>query len=264
MSRPVSQPSPTDWQALLLEAIQQRDASQAVALAQRYVHRYGMKALDTLLEKARGEHGQDGDARDWLLPLLTHPFPQRDTLPIPPATADADCSTRQSPATQASTSSPSVEKPQPPSPPVISLDEVFAPLEIAFPPLSEAGFEAEQVVVHQEPLQRAVNSGGDAAEAGGDQEPVQAMVQVTPASDEQLAEPPADDPSPLESLEVAVAAPVPAFQLEVSTQRQPPAQRARHSEGSERRGSRRPAPISPALAPWLAWLNDAGRSLPRS
>jgi hypothetical protein len=63
---------------------------------------------------------------------------------------------------------------------------------------------------------------------------------------------------------VAVAAPVPAFQLEEPTQRQPSAHRARHSESSERRGSRRPAPISPALAPWLAWLNDAGRSLPRS
>lgn len=86
MSSPVSQPSPTDWQVLLLEAIQRRDASQAVLLAQRYVHRYGMKALDSLLEMASGEHGQDGDARDWLLPLLTHPSPQRDTLPIPPAT----------------------------------------------------------------------------------------------------------------------------------------------------------------------------------
>jgi hypothetical protein len=264
VSSPVSQPAPTDWQALLHEAIQRRDASQAVLLAQRYVHRYGMKALDSLLETARGEHGQDGNARDWLSPLLTHPSPQRDTLPIPAATADADSSARQSPATQASRSTPSVEKPQPPSPPAISLDEVFAPLEIAFPPLPEAGFEAEQVLVHQEPLQRAVSPGGDAAEAGGDQEPDQAMVQVTLGEDQDLAEPPPDDPSPLESLEVAVAAPVPAFQLEASTQRQPSAHRARHFEGSEKRGSRRPAPISPALAPWLAWLNDAGRSLPRS
>ncbi|MFN5465148.1 MAG: hypothetical protein ACK40D_03135 [Cyanobacteriota bacterium] len=263
MSSPVSQPSLPDWQALLLEAIQQRDAPQAILLAQRYVHRYGMKALDTLLEKVKGESGQDGDARDWLLPLLIHPFPQQEPLPMPGETAEADCSHLEFPATQASTHPLPVEELQPPSRPAISLDEVFAPLEIAFPPLPEAGLEPEQVLAHQEPLAVAVSPGGPLAHGGSDQEPDQAIVQANLGEDQDPAEP-VDDPSPLDSLEVAVAAPVPAFQLEEPTPRQPPAHRARHSESSERRASRRPAPISPALAPWLAWLNDAGRSLPRS
>lgn len=70
MSRSPRQPTPLDWQPLLLEAIQHRDAPQAVPLAQRCVHRHGMAALETLLERADAGSGQRGEARTWLLAQL--------------------------------------------------------------------------------------------------------------------------------------------------------------------------------------------------
>ena len=70
MSSSLRQPTPLDWQSLLLEAIQHRDATRAVPLAQRCVHRHGMAALEALLERADAVSGQEGEARSWLLAQL--------------------------------------------------------------------------------------------------------------------------------------------------------------------------------------------------
>jgi len=70
VSRFLRQPTPQEWQSLLLEALRQRDAPKAVALAQRCVHRYGMETLETLLKHADGATGEDGQVRTWLFLLL--------------------------------------------------------------------------------------------------------------------------------------------------------------------------------------------------
>jgi len=95
-----------DGQEALVEAIQQQDALRAVQLAERYVHRYGMDALELLMQRADA-HGADGEpVRSWLLPLLAKP----SGAPLP-------------------SSLPSSDLPAP-----VALDEAFAPLEVAFPP----------------------------------------------------------------------------------------------------------------------------------
>ena len=79
MSCSLRQPTPLDWQPLLLEAIQHRDAPRAVPLAQRCVHRHGMAALEALLERADAVSGQEGEARSWLLAQLK----QERAEPVP-------------------------------------------------------------------------------------------------------------------------------------------------------------------------------------
>lgn len=245
-----------------MEAIQQQDPHRAVILAQRCVHRHGMPTLEALLERANASAvgGSQGDARTWLLPLLTQPPPTPDsseshTLPL---------------------------EEHGPAPLSAKLDEAFAPLEIAFPPLpiiGEVAPEAEgpsaQALVHSDPMS-AVR--------------LEEAIRLTDLSLEKL-EVPSQEPGQTQTAEEAEgdqigkdllesqtgqvagdvnegfqlvgadlaekeAAPVPTFQLEDPPLRQRSTRKDRHPE---RRGSIPPAPISPALEPWLAWLPGAHR-----
>jgi hypothetical protein len=83
VSRSLRQPPSQDWPSLLLEAIQQRDASRALDLAPRCVHRQGMGALDTVLARADAASGQEGESRSWLMPLLKQGSPAAATPPAP-------------------------------------------------------------------------------------------------------------------------------------------------------------------------------------
>lgn len=253
MSPSDSKPSLPDWQELLVEAIQLRDADRAVMLAQRCVHRYGMPTLEALLERVRGVGGQapDGEARAWLLPLLS-----RSSLPLDP--------------------SPIPEVPlavypqeQGPSPLSAKLDEAFAPLEIAFPPLPMGALEGSLAVEPQAqplsvpPPSHVLFSGGLSGEANNLTGPCQETSEAPP---EQAGDPeqPGDAPTVLEEkehqegfplLEQEIAeeeaAPVPTFELKDPPPRQRSSRKVRHGE---RRGTMPPPPISPALEPWLAWL----------
>lgn len=255
MSPSDSHPSLPDWQELLVEAIQQRDADRAVMLAQRCVHRYGMPTLEALLERAivTGANAEDGDARTWLLPLLNQPSLAPDPSPTP------------------------VVPPEPPlqeqAPPPLSakLDEAFAPLEIAFPPLPMSDVEASPAVESQvQPLvapspSSAVSvalsgegtrltvpsddtSEGPSEKAG--EAPTTQGAETAPSAQEEW-ESQAGLPLIDEDLVEEEAAPVPAFEFPDPPSRQPSPHKRRHAE---RRGTIPPAPISPALEPWLAWL----------
>lgn len=197
-----------DWQEALVEAIQQRDSSRAMQLAERCVHRYGMHTLETVIDRAEGLGGDVEHVRSWLLPLLAQPA----VAPLPP-----------------SLPSPS---PLPPAP--VGLDEAFAPLEVAFPPLSPS---LEDPRPNDGPIQT-------------------------------LSDPPSlpatalDEPFSSEAMEERAAAPVPTFEVEgLSNGSIPPPRRSRNDD---RRGHVPPAPISPALEPWLVWLPGAVQSRPRS
>lgn len=283
MSAPVPQPSLPDWQELLLEAIQQRDEPRAVVLAQRCVHRYGMNALATLLESADRGQGQDGDFRAWLLPLLTQSTPQSEASPNPPGPTQPQQPTFQPLESQPPTPQPTVEE-RPPSLAPAALDEAFAPLEIAFPPLPPVGAPMPERHGPQRPVVETSVSAA-APEVSG---PVTPSLSEEQAEDKWGAEDPkpeltfeaaaedgqtdADEapahvdavveaPNPPDGDEEVVAAPQPTFQLNEASDRLPSTRRSRHLE---RRVSNRPAPIPPALEPWLVWLPGAYRSRPRS
>jgi len=237
------QPSLPDWQELLVEAIQQRDAERAVILAQRCVHRYGMPTLEVLLERANGVGADvpDGPARTWLLPLLSQPSLAPDPSPTPVVHLQE----------------------QLPPPLSAKLDEAFAPLEIAFPPLPMSGVEAPPSVESQvQPL--AVPSLSSGFSGGFSGEGITSLMAVSEETSEDPSEevgeaqsalegwePQTGFPSLEQDLDEEEAAPVPTFELQDSRPGQPSPRKVRHGE---RRGTIPPAPISPALEPWLAWL----------
>jgi len=259
-----SQPSLPDWQELLVEAIQQRDADRAVMLAQRCVHRYGMPTLEALLERANraGADVPDGDARTWLLPLLVQPSLAPDPSPAPEVPSEVPL------------------QEQAPPPLSAKLDEAFGPLEIAFPPLPMSVVEAPPAVDSQvQPL--ALPSPPSGAFSGGLSGESSKMRVPSEERSDEPSEERSDEPSekagaapkaqaageapsaleagasqigfPLveEDLAEEEAAPVPTFELQDPPPRQPSPRKVRHGE---RRGTIPPAPISPALEPWLAWL----------
>lgn len=256
--------SPSDWQGALLEAIQQRDASRAVLLAQRCVHRYGMPALEALLERANEVWAENGAARDWLLPLLTQPSSPPE--PIHPAPAQ-------------------LETISPPLPAATRLDEAFAPLEIAFPPLLMGGAAVVQQLVPQEPEradvapdvlegveEKGAGEAADNANAGeppAQAEPLSPRIQVwgeqVPPSQAALpstADTPdlANEEPRLEPFEAIAARPLPPFAPDIPLEAQPSEKRVRYPG---RRATNRPAPISPELERWLVWLPCAGRPAAR-
>jgi len=227
-----------------VEAIQQRDARRAVILAQRCVHRYGMPTLEVLLERANGvgADAPDGSARTWLLPLLSQPSLAPDPSPTPEV------------------------HPQEQLPPPLSakLDEAFAPLEIAFPPLPMSRVEVPPAVESQvQPLAvPSLSSGGFSGGLSG--EGITSLMAFSEETSEDPSEkageaqtalegwePQTGFPSLEQDLDEEEAAPVPTFELQDPPPRQPSPRKVRHGE---RRGTIPPAPISPALEPWLAWL----------
>lgn len=191
-----------DGDEALLEAIKNQDAPRAMQLAERYVHRYGMDALELVMQRADA-HGADCEAvRSWLLPLLAKP----SSAPLP-------------------SSLPSSDLPSP-----VALDEAFAPLEVAFPPLPTSV---------------------------GDPHPNNVPPQAFP-DPPSLSGPDFNEPFPLEDLENRAAAPVPTFEMEGQSSGPPPP--PRRSRKDVKRGHHSPAPISPALARWLVWLPGAFES----
>jgi hypothetical protein len=231
----VTESSPSDWRADLLEAVQQRDVPVATMLAQRCVHRYGIGVLESLLESVSPPEGDDSDARAWLLSLLLQPPPLQPSTPPP-------------------TPAPSVAA-------EVNLDEAFAPLEIAFPPLPTA---VEDPTPRLDELQTAQL---ESEHPQTDPPPL-----VSLAGTEELLSLLHDDPpdewrsesvSALQvSPEPSDAAPIPRFDGDgVSEQRSfaLPKER-RHGK----RAFSRPAPISPDLEPWVSWLHDGTSSRPGS
>lgn len=201
-----SHPLP-DWQEALVEAIQQRDAPRAMQLAERCVHRYGMHTLESVMERAEGLAGDAESVRSWLLPLLVKP-----------------------PAVSLPTSLPAPAA----MPAPVALDEAFAPLEVAFPPLSPSPVNPHPNEVPPQPPPDSLFLSGTAL----------------------------DEPFPREDLEARTAAPVPTFEVEGQSSGSPSP--PRRSRKNDRRGQGSPAPISPALEPWLVWLPGAFESRPRS
>ncbi|MEB3260711.1 MAG: hypothetical protein VKP63_08810 [Cyanobacteriota bacterium] len=201
MARTSRQPPSSDWQSVLLEAIQQREASKAVTLAQRCVHRRGMATLLTLLDHAdaagEADAGSQGGAKAWLLLLLkdAEQAPQAITAPPPrpaeqPRDRDPVRAGPKSPGVPPSVPPPAVALeaalpadplpplPIPPASPVVepvtpsiplprldspanppsartttsaALDQAFAPLEIAFPPLPSPERDQEPAPPRQSP-----------------------------------------------------------------------------------------------------------------
>jgi hypothetical protein len=196
-----------DWQEALLEAIQQRDAPRAMQLAERCVHRYGMHTLESVMERAEGLGGDAEAVRSWLLPLLVKPSAVSLPTSLP------------SPASM-------------PAP--VALDDAFAPLEVAFPPLSPSPGDLQPKEVPPHPLPEPPSLSGTDLE----------------------------EPLPGDDLEERTAAPMPTFEVEgqSSGSSSPP----RRTRNHDRRGQGSPAPISPALAPWLVWLPGAFESRSRS
>jgi len=292
VSSPTPQPSTPDWRDLLLTAIQQRDASRALPLAQRCVHRYGMHTLETLMEQASGGDGPEGDPRSWLLPLLSKSSPS--AAPAQPLAVPAP------PVEQArlpvEPAQPPVEAPLPetpakeivPPPRSRALDEAFAPLEIAFAPLPSPLPRDRTVGLPQEPPTALVASpleewagfrvqDGDGAiprdPAPIPQEfrpeeppgPPESFASEPDSSEPDASTPFLSDPFAVEgfredSLEEGAAAPVPTFLGEEPLAQHAPSPKPR---SSGRREKRSPAPISRAMEPWLVWLPGVFRSRPR-
>lgn len=204
-------------------------------LAQRCVHRYGIGVLETLLESVSPPEGDDSDAQSWLLPLLLQP------PPLPPTKAPP------SPA-------PSIAA-------EVNLDEAFAPLEIAFPPLPTA---VEDPTPRLDDLQSAhLESEHPQAypppmlSLAGTEEP------LSPQPDDPPDEWRSESVSALQaSPEPSEAAPIPRFEGDgVSDQRSFALPKGRRQG---KRAFSRPAPISPALEPWISWLHDGTSSRPGS
>lgn len=280
-----SRPSLPDWQQTLLEAIQQRDAPKAILLAQRCVHRFGMSTLEAVLERADSPDGptvdgQPEDARSWLIPLL---IPSSSVPDPPPPAVQAAPAAEALPSNtsdQTVDGHPQVAYPAPggsveqeTAPPPATLDEAFAPLEIAFPPLPSAGAVSPKPSDHPPPappaltFPRALHSSlaidGHSEEVSGlELQSHERLVEdykawtVLESEPEDFALPDSGFPFE-EAFEEGEAAPVPAFQSGLPTGGPPPTRRARPSE---RKGTIPPAPISPALERWLAWLPGPSHS----
>ncbi len=223
----LTESEPSDWRADLLDAVQQRDAPRAIILAQRCVHRYGIDVLESLLESVSSPEGDGSDARVWLLPLLLQPTPLQPSIPPPSIAAEAN------------------------------LDAAFAPLEIAFPPLPS---------VVEDPIQKL----GEVQSSQLESE----HLQTVPPPFVSLAGTQPDDPpdewrsesmsalqaspEPSEAADPSIAAPIPRFEGDgVSDQRSFALPKERRQA---KRAFSRPAPISPALQPWISWLHDGGTS----
>ena len=227
----------SDWRDGLLEAIQQRDAPRAIQLAQRCVHRYGMQTLESLLEGVQGEEDNPERARDWLLPLLHQP----------------------SAALQPSSDPP------PPSPrrlegAPMGLDEAFAPLEIAFPPLTGRVGETlpDDYPTRPSPSPHPPSApsapsaiGPVVEEAGASSFPLQNI--------HGEGMPPHGGPLFDPDLGEREAAPIPTFDLGAASAGPPPSpSKPRKVSGREPLS---PPPISPALKPWLVWLPGAVQAM---
>jgi hypothetical protein len=230
----VTESLPSDWRAELLDAVQQRDAPRATMLAQRCVHRYGIGVLESLLESVSPSEGEDSDARAWLLSLLQPPPLQPTTPPPSPA--------------------PSIAA-------GVNLDEAFAPLEIAFPPLPTA---VEDPPPRLDDLQSAQL---ESEHLQADPPPLVSLAGTDELVSLQPDAPPDEwRPESLSALqaspEPSEAAPIPRFDGDgVSEQRSFALPKGRRQG---KRAFSRPAPISPALEPWISWLHDGTSSRPGS
>jgi hypothetical protein len=338
---PSPQTTPVDWQAPLLEAIHQRDVQKARFLAQRSVHRHGMQALETLLDRANVAKGSDGDDRTWLLLLLRQDQPEPAALqpesaasqpepapsqpepapaisaaaaeqsgqeresallewgpepvreldsgsmleadpisahltqpdggqnPVQPDEGSADC-------TIPSFAEPFPSSPSPTSPTASSvLDQAFAPLEIAFPPLPSADRKNSVTApaITAAPSRPSLGDGDPIAfnaleeednkkkeEEGGGPSEALAFSQFSTAPSERGPE--LDHPSLIDDFAPnGVAAPVPNFQVEGSSTAEPLSRPpSPHLESTTE-----VAPsASPTLAGWRAWLPGAFRTRQRS
>jgi hypothetical protein len=334
VSRSLRQPPSQDWPALLLEAIQQRDAPRALAFALRCVHRQGMGALDAVFERADGAGGQDGDARSWLLPLLKQaspvvvpsPAPSAPSIPPPRPTPPAAPAAPAGGAAVAATAplaealpiaaevSPSpiaeASPPQPePSPPIAepspaspdpvatdlpwsslpfadsppasvpptperdtapagvtasaALDQAFAPLEIAFPPLptfERTGADSAAVSTAS-PVPPAGSAPVSAPFAS---EPAPATLDARDGHDGAEPAPRVHLPSGHERLlgdfPTGHAAPVPTFQVEGSEESASrPSRKSRQTDPA----ADHKTPASRTLDVWRSWLPGPFRSRSR-
>lgn len=233
MSTPVYQPSHPDWQELLLEAIRQRNTQQALVVAQRYVHRFGMNAFEALLDSVVRADNTNDDPRTWLVPLLMQPSTPRVGPPQPPA---GQLSSHKAPDNDSAA----------------SLDAAFAPLEIAFPPLPapalSVGASGMEAISHsQHPVEEL-----KAPLAGLDLQPGESLEAT--AGDEPV--PASDESTPLQVSEDTEATSPPTIGLDDEKESPPYANKPREFE---RRVGERPAPIPPELEPWLVWLHGPDR-----
>ncbi len=247
---PPGQSSRFHGHQLLLQAVAERDVERAVLLAQRCVHRYGMSTLESLFCPANGSHEGDAEGLAWLLPLLKQPASASD-----PTAPEQKALFPDQPLTMfGSDEGPKEGTPVSPS----TLDEVFAPLEIAFPPLPSIAGElpsAEEPVISG-PVSFSLSVEAlDAPEPPPEVSPIPLPPEDIPLSPEDIA-PSAEEPMGYEEGE---AAPVPAFHSEASADISSPPRRVRGPERArapeQRRGSFPPPPISEALKPWLSWLH---------
>ncbi len=338
MSRSLRQPTSQDWSSLLLDAIQKRDAPRALVVALRCVHRQGMGALDSVLDRADAASGEGSDARSWLLPLLKQGTPAVSPLPTPseqptspllstpsPAPSDAVAVSPTAPLTEqipkaesplpesdsphsssvtftsdtawpsapfyappalarASDPPPSVKEEEPRGAAVsAALDQAFAPLEIAFPPLPTPERMAAPSLAASTPSSPAPPSfpapfqgpsvrhepskTREPAEIG---EPSEIRAPSAPflASDREDnvdavggVDPSSAHEHLLDDCPKGHAAPVPTFQVEASDDSASrPSRKPRRSE-PEAADEKGPAPRT--LDTWRAWLPGPFRSRSR-
>jgi hypothetical protein len=318
-----------DWQATLLSAIQHRDAGQARVLAQRCVHRHGMQALETLLDRLTLGPGPDEEARRWLFLLLRedgsesaiaqaepqmglasgmpeHPEPGHDPFPKPalqserasrpePAPPEREAMPSSSPrsdpdgrplainATNGSAVSPAPlsGEPSPSRPSACNdLDQAFAPLEIAFPPLPSQDWPEETSRPLSSPKGRhplpefeapMFKSSQDVAGVGiflaREEGPMDTPAATDFDPEDQLGWG-ADSDFPLDSSSLnedevashAVAAPMPNFQVESPRVGDP---HPLHEVQQPQPSSQERLSTSPSLAAWRAWLPGAFRQRQR-
>lgn len=202
-------------------------------LAQRCVHRYGIDVLESLLESVSPPEGDDSEARAWLVPLLLQPPPFQATTPPPSA-------------------APSIAA-------EVNLDEVFAPLEIAFPPLTSvvgdptpnlgelqsAQLESEHLQVDPSPL----------VSFAGSEEPLSLQPDEWRSESVSALQ---TSPEPSEAADPSEAAPIPRFEGDGASDQRSFALPKERRQG--KRAFSRPAPVSPALERWISWLHDGTSS----
>jgi hypothetical protein len=218
-------------------------------------------------------------------PISTHlTQPDGGQNPVQPDEGSADC-------TIPSFAEPSPSSPSPPSPTASSvLDQAFAPLEIAFPPLPSADRKNNVTVpaITAAPSRPSLGDGDPIAfnaleeedkkkkeeEGGGPSEGL-AFSQIStapfapihrasadPATAPSERGPERDHPSLMDDFAPnGVAAPVPNFQVEGS----PTAEPLSHPPNPHLESTTEVAPsASPTLAAWRAWLPGAFRTRQRS
>lgn len=144
----------------------------------------------------------------------------------------------------------------------MGLDEAFAPLEIAFPPLTGGVGETFPVdhpsrpspSPHAPSAPPAASvpsaSGPLAEEAGASSFPIQNIQEDIPSDGGPLFDP---------DLGEREAAPIPTFDSGAAAAGPPPSPRKPRKVG--RREPLPPPPISPALKPWLVWLPGAVQAM---